>query len=199
MHSLRQRRRKVLPPQTVPGAIFDKKLRFELGITPQFKVRSKSGVFTRVSTLADITQFRNLTKGCTSISSRQTRVLPLLNTIPTTKQKLSRKSVRFLHYPLCLNNQCSQSDANTAGGRGVVGINCTKTKKISPGTWIIPKTKTTEGRRQRIWRDAGCRFRGRVLRLELRSPFLIAGVYPPCWADCSSRSVWDGTCLRRTL
>ena len=200
MHSLRQRRREVLSPQTVLGTIFDQKLRFKLGIAPQFKVWSKSGSLTRVSTFAGIIQCRNLTKACTTTSLPQTRVLPLPNTIPTTKRRSpSMKSVRFLHLPLCSNDQCSHSDINPAGDRGVVGFDFTETKKIFAGTWTVPKTETTEGRRQRIRCDARHRFHRRGLRPEFRPPFLITGVYPPCWADCSSRSIGDGTFLHRAV
>jgi len=97
--SLRERCRKMLSPQTVLGAILDQKLRSELGTTPQFKVGSKSGSLARILTFTGITRYRNLTKGCTSISSRQMRVLPPPNATPTMKQrKPSQKSVRFLHY-----------------------------------------------------------------------------------------------------
>jgi hypothetical protein len=48
VHIIRQRRRKMLSPQTVFGTILDQKLCFELGATPQFKVGSESGALTFV-------------------------------------------------------------------------------------------------------------------------------------------------------
>lgn len=114
-------------------------------------------------------------------------------------EEVEQEECAFFPLIYLLNSQHPHSDLNATRSRRVVNIDFAKTKTVFTSPSIIPETRTTQGRRKRVWSNKRYRFHRRVLRPELRPPCLITRIYSPRWANCSSRSIGDGTFLCRTL
>jgi hypothetical protein len=146
VHTIRQRRRKMLPPQTVLGTILNQNLRFELGITPQFKVGSESGTLAFCLNTRRYHTVQEFNKGVYDyiIASDESAATAEHDTDDEVEE-VEQEECAFSPLIRLLNDQHSHSDVNTARGRRVVGIGLQKRKRSLPVPPSSRKRKQRKG------------------------------------------------------